>query len=213
MKQRIVTATIMIYQGVISLLRPHMAARGMAQGICLTVAIAVLGLLIDAIKRKDCRTVVLSILAIAAAAFVYFKPNTFAGSMRYLITLSVLSVGLVNLFQAMHVGKALALHESVKQKLYQAASHSAVTENVQNTIEAEVEKRLLDTKRLIDLAARGKYAARITGILMTGIGILLLIYSVEGNIAMTIVSAISMILIGAVNLVTGIGIRAKKRKT
>ncbi len=212
MKQRIITAVLMIYQGIMALLEPNMAAIGMTQGMCITVALAAVGFLIDAYRKKDRKTAALSGLALAAAVFFFFNPDPVAGLMRYVIAFSALAVGIVNLFQATHANKAVALHESMRQKADQAASHSTITENIQHTIQTEVQNRLSDTEKLVSWISRGKYAAWITGILMTIIGILLLIFSGEGNIVITIISAIFMIAVGVFNLVAGIRIWKEKRK-
>ena len=126
-KKRVVAALLMAYEGVMLLMRPRMAARGMAQGICIGVALAAVGFLSDAIPKKQIRTCVLSGIALVASVYFYFFPDGMAMYLRYVMALVILAAGLMHLLQAARMNRLLRLNDSAVRALREAARKTSLT--------------------------------------------------------------------------------------
>ena len=199
-KTRVISALLMLYEGIMLLIRPHMAARGMAQGICIGIALAAVGFLADAVQKKQVKSGVLSGIILIMCVYFYFSPDGISMYLRYVMALIILIVGLSHLFQIARLNKLLLMNNGALQALRETARKNSMTEAVHKTFEEQVDKRIHSTMNLFERLNRGKITAWISAIVMTGVGLFLFIYPVEGNAVMTLICGVSLIGASSVTL-------------
>lgn len=215
---RIVLAVMMLYQGAMLLLHPGTASEGMAKGIAVSIALAAAGILAEKElrKREGWKAVLFSVLGIAVAVYFYLRPAWLAGTVRYLMAFSVLFTGLANLGQTLHLEillkQARAFREDGRRREGQTGETPAMVEKTRTTFETEITKRLAPTRRIFDWFQRSGWLSWLTGLLMTGLGIFLLVYSIEGHALISVIAGVVMVTTSVIDLVHGIQLYRMNRQ-
>ena len=206
LKQRTVISVLMLYEGVMLLVNPGNATRGMATGIAVAIALAAGGIIAEALAKHGGgkQAILPALLAVGLAVYIYFQPDLFVGILRYLIAASVLMTGLLNLAQAFGI--------SVIRKQGEEAGKGAPAPETQGegggmravirkTLKSEIDRRLKPTQNLFSRMGKSIVSVWITGIVMTALGIFLFFQSVEGDWLLSVVSGILMIITSLTDLV------------
>ena len=206
LKQRTVISVLMLYEGVMLLVNPGNATRGMATGIAVAIALAAGGIIAEALAKHGGgkQAILPALLAVGLAVYIYFQPDLFVGILRYLIAASVLSTGLLNLAQAFGIsvirkrGKEAGDEEPVPET---QGEDGRMTTTIRKVLESEIDKRLKSTQSLLGRIKKTTVSVWITGLLMTALGIYLIFNSVEGDSLLSVVSGILMIVTSLTDLV------------
>lgn len=207
MKQRIIAALLMLFQGVSLVTNPGPATEGMAKGIALAVAIAAVTILVDAVKNRQTGWLPASLITLTVLGFCvyfYFQPAWLAHSLRYIIGLYVLSAGALQLFQTLRL-RCLTdmeknLRERMEQGVAQANERIEVANKANDILKEEVGKKLKATFDVFTWIKRGNVASWAVGGLMTALGVFILAYPMEGNAVVTRISAVAMIVMALTTL-------------
>ena len=210
-KQRVIAALIMLYNGIMLLVSPHMAPRGMTQAICVGIALASLGFLVEAYSKKQNKAVVISILALAAAVYFFICPDGLAYYLRYLLGLVVLSIGLLHLVQAFQTDRVLKLPDRVAQPFQNVSEKTGMTGALHKAVKDQVDLNLNPTLKMVKWLTRGKYASLISGILLALFGIAILIFPIEGNMTITVIYGTSMVILSLMTLIPAIVVWVNQR--
>ena len=215
-KQRVIAALIMLYNGIMLLISPHMAPTGMAKAICGGVGLAAIGFLAEALPKKQTKVIIVSILVLAASVYFFFVPEVLSYSLRYLIPLVMVAIGLLQLVQAFQTDRVLKLRSNAIQSLEDESdeteqspengSEKAATlaKTLHKAVKEQVDRNLNPTLKMIRWLTRGKYAALISGIILVLFGISILFYPIEGNATITVICGISMVAISLMNLIPAV---------
>lgn len=217
MKQRTVIAVLMLYEGVMLLIYPGDATKGMATGIAVAIALAAGGIIAEALAKQGGKkqAILPALLGIGLAVYIYFQPDFFVGILRYLIAGSVLMTGLLNLAQAFGI--------SVIRKQGEEAGKGAPAPETQGegggmravirkTLKSETDRRLKPTQNLFSRMGKSIVSVWITGIVMTALGIFLFFQSVEGDWLLSVISGILMIITSLSDLVAAYKMKQALKK-
>ncbi len=223
-RQRVIAALIMLYDGIMLLISPHMAPEGMVRAICFGVGLAAIGFLAEAFPQKQTKTIIISLLVLAASVYFFFVPEVLSFSLHYLIALVLASIGLLQLIQAFQTDRVLKVRTKAIQFLKNDSDETAqspqngseksatLTETMQKAVKEQVDMNLNPTLKMVRWLIRGKYAALISGAILILFSILILIYPIEGNMTITLICGISMVGISLMNLIPAIAAWINSRR-
>lgn len=205
MRNRLIIAFFLIVDGITFILNPDTTLSGMAQNIILILILASLSVLIANLtaKVKDAKTIVITLIIIALAAFFYFNPDFIAGYIQLLLALFIIYDGASNIASLLHWNDKLSKYTSAitskYHKLTEKTSDKAQGEKfkeIDNQLNTELEgqktKLITPLKKIVDKSSKSSTLFIITNSASVIFGIILLVFP-----------SVSMVVWGIIFLYTG----------
>lgn len=194
LRNRVIAAALLIFQGVNMLLNPTGAPEGMVRGIAVTVVLAGLASLAGCFRdgiRQRWRSAVLTVVMIAFCVYFYITPDWIAVSLRYVIGITALLVGMTNLARMLQWNRLA----DAGQRVRQIGARESLVNEARNALNEQAQKTLNPTLTILEKMPLGSWLFSILTIVL---GVVLLIFPFTAGDAVIRICGLTLLL-GAVS--------------
>ena len=203
MRNKLIIAILLITDGVTFILNPDTTLPEMAKNIIMLVLLATASILLVNLsaKKKNIKTIVLSIVIIAIGIFFYIYPDLISAYMQLLLALFIIYQGLMNLATSLKLDIISNYTQAIVKKFSKNNKHSkkineefkAVDNDVNGGLEQQKDKLMTPLNNIIAKTSKFSILYTIANIATIILGIVLLVFP-----------SVSMAIWGVIFLYTGL---------
>ncbi|MDO4526520.1 MAG: hypothetical protein Q4B87_00280 [Candidatus Saccharibacteria bacterium] len=199
MRNRLIIAVFLIVDGVTFLLNPNTTLSGMAQNIILLALLAALSIFLTnlASKKKDTKTILISLTILIVGGIFYFFPDLIAAYIQLLLSLFIIYDGVKNIANTLHIGWLSNYTQKIAKKYDEIANRKAkdkkkqekrekfkeVDDNLNNGFDEQMNKLMSPLQGFAQKASKLTILYVIVNVITVILGLILLIFP---NVSMSI---------------------------
>lgn len=192
MRNRLIIAIFLIVDGVTFLLNPDTTLSGMAKNIILLALLAALSILLAnlASKKKDIKTILLSLAILIVGGIFYFFPDLIAAYLQLLLSLFIIYDGVKNIANTLHLKKLSNYTKKIADKYNKIANRKAknekelerrekfkeVDDNLNNGFDEQMHKLMSPLQGFANKASKFSILYVIVNVITVILGLILLIF-------------------------------------
>lgn len=190
MRNRLIIAFFLIVDGVTFILNPNTTLSGMAKNIILLIIFAAGSVLIAnlAVKTKDLKTIIISLLIIVLSIVFYIYPDFIAAYMQLLLALFIIYNGAMNIIKTLHSKKLSKYAQFVAEKYNKIINPKAkgkeeqrekfkeIDNNINEGLEQQKDKLVAPLTNIVNKTSKSSILYIIANSVSVILGIVLLVF-------------------------------------